>query len=60
MTTTKQDLISEQAIKIAAERLGAKKADVYGYYQAGKPWEADTVDELVDLICECWAEQEKE
>lgn len=50
----------QAAIRAAAEQVGAKVADMDGYYRAGGDWDADTVEGLTELLVECWEEQEKE
>lgn len=50
----------KQAIAAAAEQVEARLADVEGYYYAGGEWDADTPEELTDLIVTCWREQERD
>ena len=47
---------AERGIRIAAERLGANVNDVRGYYVAGGEWEAETAEQLAELIVACWNE----
>jgi hypothetical protein len=52
--------VAERAIQAAAEQVGAKVNDVRGFYLAGDRWDADTAEELTDLIVQCWEEMEPE
>jgi hypothetical protein len=50
----------QAAIESAAERVGAKVADMRGYFLAGDRWEVETPDELSDLLVQCWEDQEQQ
>jgi hypothetical protein len=47
---------AERGIELAAAELGAKVAEVRGYFLAGDDWDAETGEDLADLIVQCWQE----
>ena len=48
---------AEAGIQSAARELGTDVNDLRGYYLDGGDWDAETADELAELIVTCWREQ---
>jgi hypothetical protein len=53
-----EDVAVQRAIEVAVAETGARRGDVEGFYMAGGDWDAETSEELADLIVTCWREQE--
>ena len=52
----KNDDRATAAVKLAATRVGAREADMTGFYVAGDVWDADDAEGLADLLVEAWRE----